>query len=345
MYFAAVVGGASHLWRQRFPDGAPEQITFGPLEEEGIAVAPDGRSLVTSIGMRRSAVWIHDAAGERAIVSEGHASAPRLSGDGTRVFYLFVRDRWLAAMGWLAAAADLRSVDLATGKSDTLLSGQSVTAYAISPDEKEVAFTTTNADGRSQIWLAPLDRRTPPRLIVESGDQVSFGAPGELIFRSLAEGNALARIKTDGTGFERIPTVSFLDKGDVSPDGEWVIVGAVPATSGPPVAEALAVPIRGGVPRTICRGDADTCTAGWSSDGKFFYVGSHTNRRTFAIPVPAGRALPDFSVGGITDLKRDVALPGVQTIEEGLISPGSDPSTYVFTKTDSQRNLFRIPLH
>jgi serine/threonine protein kinase len=66
MYFAAVVGGASHLWRQRFPDGAPEQITFGPLEEEGIAVAPDGRSLVTSIGMRRSAVWIHDAAGERA---------------------------------------------------------------------------------------------------------------------------------------------------------------------------------------------------------------------------------------------------------------------------------------
>ena len=349
MYFAAVVGGTSHLWRQRFPDGAPEQITFGPLEEEGIAVAPDGRSLVTSIGMRRSAVWIHDAAGERAIVSEGYASAPRLSRDGTRVFYLFVRDWWLAARGWLTAAADLRSVDLATGKSDTLLSGQSVTAYAISRDEKEVAFTTTNADGQSQIWLAPLDRRTPPRLIVEAGDQVSFGAPGELIFRSLAKGNALARIKTDGTGFERIPTVSFLDKGEVSPDGEWVIIRA-PATSGHPVVETLAVPIRGGVPRTICRGDADTCTAGWSPDGKFFYVGSDLSlhdltRRTFAIPVPAGKALPDFSVGGITDLKRAVALPGVRTIEEGLISPGSDPSTYVFTKADSQRNLFRIPLH
>ena len=188
MYFAAVVGGTSHLWRQRFPDGAPEQITFGPLEEEGIAVAPDGRSLVTSIGMRRSAVWIHDAAGERAIVSEGYASAPRVSRDGARVFYLFVRDWWLAAGGWLTAAADLRSVDLATGKSDTLLSGQSVTGYAISRDEKEVAFTTTNADGQSQIWLAPLDRRTPPRLIVDAGDQVSFGAPGELIFRSLAGG-------------------------------------------------------------------------------------------------------------------------------------------------------------
>jgi serine/threonine protein kinase len=346
MYFAAVVGGASHLWRQRFPDGAPEQITFGPLEEEGIAVAPDGRSLVTSIGMRRSDVWIHDASGERAIVSEGYASAPRLSRDGTRVFYLLVRDWWLAGRGWLTASADLRSVDLATGKSDTLMSGQPISAYTISRDEKEVAFTTTNADGLSQIWLAPLDRRTAPRLIVERADQVSFGAPGELIFRSLAKGNALARIKTDGTGFERVPTVSVLDKRDVSPDGEWVIIGA-PPTGDRPLVEGLAVPMRGGVPRRVC----DTCTAGWSQDGKFFYVSGDMNtstssaRRTVAIPVPAGQALPDLPVGGITDLKQAAALPGARTIEEGLISPGSDPSTYVFTKTDSQRNLFRIPLH
>jgi serine/threonine protein kinase len=346
MYFAAVVGGASHLWRQRFSDGAPEQITFGPLEEEGIAVAPDGRSLVTSIGMRRSAVWIHDAGGERAIVSEGYASAPRLSRDGARVFYLFVRDWWLAGRGWLTASADLRSVDLATGKTDTLLSGLSVTEYAISRDEKEVAFTTTNADELSQIWLAPLDRRTPPRLIVESGDQVSFGAPGELIFRSRAKGNALARIKTDGTGFELVPTISVLDKRDVSPDGEWVIIQS-PATGDRPVVEVAAVPIRGGVPRRVC----DTCTAGWSQDGKFFYVSGDlktsrsATRRTVAIPVPAGKPLPDFPVGGIADLTRAAALPGARMIEEGLISPGPDPSTYVFTKADSQRNLFRIPLH
>jgi hypothetical protein len=111
--------------------------------------------------------------------------------------------------------------------------------------------------------------------------------------------------------------------------------------------EVLAVPIRGGVPRRVC----DNCSTGWSQDGKFFYVtgdlktSTSSARRTFAIPVPAGKALPDFSVGGITDLKQVAALPGVRTIEEGLISPGSDPSTYVFTKTDSQRNLFRIPLH
>jgi hypothetical protein len=183
-------------------------------------------------------------------------------------------------------------------------------------------------------------------LVVESGDQVSFGAPGELIFRSRSKVNALARIKTDGTGFERVPTVSVLDKLDVSPDGDWVIV-QTPPTGDRPVVEVLAVPIRGGVPRRVC----DTCAAGWSQDGKFFYVSGDLKtstsaaRRTVAIPVPAGKPLPDFPVGGIADLKRAVALPGARTIEEGLISPGPDPSVYVFTKTDSQRNLFRIPLH
>jgi serine/threonine protein kinase len=346
MYFSAVVGGSSHLWRQRFPDGAPEQITFGPLEEEGLALAPDGRSLVTSVGMRRSAVWIHDAAGERAIVSEGYASAPRFSPDGTRAFYLFARDWWLAASGWIPASADLRSVDLASGKSDTVLSGQSVTEYVISRDGKEVAFTTTDGGGESQIWLAPLDRRTPPRLITRAGDQVSFGATGELIFRSLGESNALVRIKTDGTGRQRIPTVSVLDKGDVSPDGEWVIIRA-PGTGTDAVLATLAVPIHGGVPKTVCY----VCSSTWSTNGKFFYVGSGRSAsqtfvgKTLVIPVPAGKSLPDLPAAGINVADGAVGLAGAVTIENGLISPGPDPSVYVFTKTDSQRNLFRIPLH
>ena len=346
MYFGAVVGGSSHLWRQRFPDGAPEQITFGPLEEEGIALAPDGRSLVTSVGMRRSAIWIHDAAGERAIVSEGYASAPRFSRDGTRVFYLFARDWWLAASGWIAASADLRSLDLASGKSDTVLSGQSVTAYVISRDEKDVAFTTRDGSGESQIWLAPLDRRTPPRLIAKAADQVSFGPPGELIFRSLGEGNALVRIKMDGTGRERISPESILNKGEVSPDGEWVIISA-PGTAKDGVLATRAVPIHGGVARNLCV----TCSPRWSPDGTFFYVGSDRSAsptsagKTLAIPVPVGKSLPDLPAAGISVADGTAGLPGAVTIEDGLIVPGPDPSTYLFTRTDWQRNLYRIPLH
>jgi hypothetical protein len=348
MYFGAVVGGSSHLWRQKFPDGAPEQITFGPIEEEGIAVAPDGRSLVTSVGTRRSAIWMHDAAGERAIVSEGYASVPRLSRDGTRVFYLLVRDWWLAARGWVAASAELRSVDLASGKSDSVLSGVSVTDYEISRDEKEVAFTATDSDGASQVWLASLDRRTPPRQIARAGDQVSFGADGELVFRSLEENtNVLVRIKKDGSGRERITTAPVLNKFGVSPDGEWVIVASPPVSENA-VRAAIAVPIRGGTPRNICGAG---CSAKWSSDGRFLYVTSAASAsatssgRTLVIPVPAGTSLPDLPASGIDPTAGVAELPGIQVIEQGSLSPGPDPSTYVFTRTDLQRNLFRIPLH
>jgi serine/threonine protein kinase/Tol biopolymer transport system component len=345
MYFGAGVGGGSHLWRQKFPDGAPEQITFGPFEEEGIALAPDGQSLVTSIGTLRSAIWIHDAAGERAISSEGYAMLPRLSKDGRRVFYLLVRDWWLSATGWVAASAELRSVDVASGKSDSLLLGVSVTDYDISRDEKEVGFTTTDNRGESQVWVAPMDRRTPPRQIARAGDQMSFGAGGSLVFRSLAEKtNVLVRTREDGSGRERIATAPVLDKFGVSPDGEWVIVLS-PGAGVDAVNAVLAVPIHGGAPRKIC---APPCLAAWSSDGRFFYVSLDRNSttstgETLVLPVPAGQSLPELPPSGID--RAAGTLPGARVIEHISLSAGPDPSTFVFTKTDLQRNLFRIPLH
>jgi len=354
MYFGVRVAGSSHLWRQKFPNGTPEQITFGPSEEEGIAVAPDGRSVVTSVGTRRSAIWIHDATGERAISSEGYALTPRLSRDGTRVFYLVARDLLLSgavpgglAGGWLPASAELRSVDLGSGKSDTVLPGVSMTDYDLSPDEKEVAFTTIESDGESTIWLASLDRRTPPRKIAV-GDEVSFGAAGDVIFRSLEEDNALVRIKMDGTGRGRITTVPVEDKFGVSPDGDWVLVWS-PGSGEKDPPGTLAIPTHGGAARKICV----DCWAAWSADGRFFYVAASPTgipstiapTMTLAIPVPAGKSLPDLPATGITLGKARIELPDARVIEHDWLSPGADPSTYVFTRTDQQRNLFRIPLH
>jgi eukaryotic-like serine/threonine-protein kinase len=346
MYFGAGVGGGTHLWRQRFPNGAPEQITFGPLEEEGIAVAPDGRSLVTSIGTRRSAIWIHDAAGERAISSEGYATLPRLSRDGTRVFYLLAREWWQTTASWEPSSAELRSVDLASGKSDSVLLGVSVSGYDISRDEKEVAFTTTESNGESMIWLAPLDRSTPPRQVAR-GDQVSFGADGNLIFRSVEElTNVLVRIKKDGNGREPITTAPIIDKFGLSPDGEWLLVHSPGAGVNVP-SPVLVVPIHGGAPRRVC---PSLCLAAWSPDGKFFYVkfdreSATSPGKTLVVRVAAGQSLPDLPASGIDGAAGGVTLPGARVIEYGSLSTGPDPSTFVFTKTDLQRNLFRIPLH
>jgi len=357
MYFGAEVGGNMHLWRQKFPDGTPEQITFGPTQEEGIAVAPDGRSLITSVGRRQSAIWIHDAAGERPISSEGYASDPRLSRDGKRVFYLLQRGAVVPSSG---PAGELRSVDLASGKTDSVLPGLSVTDYDISLDGREVAFTTTASGGESQIWLAVLDRRSPPRLIVRSGDQVSFGANEELVFRlKEVKENFLYRISKDGTGPQRITTTPFLEKFGVSPDGEWVtaVVPRAREESSESIEvpiETVAVPVHGGgVGKRVC---GRWCAAFWSSDGRFLHVvlnGSTVHAvdtpalkgMTLAVPVPAGSMLPDLPVSGLSSPLEAAPPPGTRVIREGHLSPGPDPSTHVFQRTELRGNLFRIPLH
>ncbi len=88
MYFGVEVQGRRHLWRQSFPDGQPEQITSGPTEEDGVAVAPGGRSLITSISTKQNAVWIHDSHGDHALSTEGYAAAtpPLFSHDGKSLY-------------------------------------------------------------------------------------------------------------------------------------------------------------------------------------------------------------------------------------------------------------------
>ena len=329
MYFSSYVGSSSHLWRQRFPDGTPEQITFGTTEEEGVAASPDGRSLVTSLGIRQSAVWIHDAHGDRPISSEGFAYAPQLSADGKRVYYLLNGQS-------SSPAQELYSMTLASGTTDRVLPGVSPRSYTISRDGKELLFTKGLGRRESEIWLAPLDRHSPPRLITRAGDQAFFGADGEVIFRGLGDKeNFVFRIQKDGSGRRHVFDTPVVDLSGVSPNAAWV-VASLRQDPPQPVPDTLALPVDGGPPQKIC---AAMCGVRWSSDGRLFYV--TINQKTLAIPIPAGRQLPEFPAGGIGIAK----LPGVRDIERASMSPGPDPSIYAFTDSHLQRNLFRIPLH
>jgi hypothetical protein len=102
-----------------------------------------------------------------------------------------------------------------------------VVDYDISDDEREVVFTTKTSSGESKIWLASLDRRQPPRQVAQLGDEVSFGAGEELIFRGLEEKktNVLSRIRKDGTGRARVSNAPIVDKSGVSPDGHKGVNG------------------------------------------------------------------------------------------------------------------------
>jgi eukaryotic-like serine/threonine-protein kinase len=167
MYFGAEVDGSHHLWRQRFPRGDPEQITHGPTQEDGVAVAPDGRSLITSIGIERGAIWIHDSQGERSLHLEGYLegmhvrplSSVRFSSDGKSIFYLMRRDS-------PQSPSELWRTDLESGKHEVVLHGVSIREYDLSSDDREVVFSTQSSGKVLQIWLAPLDRSFPPKLVL-----------------------------------------------------------------------------------------------------------------------------------------------------------------------------------
>ena len=97
MYLTSKAEGLNHIWRQRFPDGQPQQLTFGITEEEGIAIAPDGTSLVTAVAMESSTLWIHDHRGERQIsVLEGNAADPKFAPDGKKLYYRVVKSVQIA---------------------------------------------------------------------------------------------------------------------------------------------------------------------------------------------------------------------------------------------------------
>ena len=348
MYFGAAMEGKRHLWRQRFPDGPPEQITSGPEEEDGVAVAPDGRSLITSIFMRQSSVWMHDSSGDRAVSTEGYAvsndesSIPfSFSVDGRRLYYLLRRDS-------PASPAELWRFHRDSGRSEAVVSGFSIREYDISSDEKEVVFSTRPAGQASQIWLAPLDRSAPPHRIAATGEDVPrFGPNGQVLFR-LTDGKAhyLASMGRDGGNRIKVVPYPIIETRAVSPDRRLALLSVGAESKVPGEVDNIAVPIAGGPARYICR----VCSAAWSPGGKYFYLafdlpcGMNPSGRTLAIPVPPGETLPPLPAAGILTEAEGLAIRGARIIDQGDIIARPDPSTYAYVKSLVHANLFRVQL-
>ncbi len=338
MYFTVGVNGTAHLWRQRFPDGAPQQITSGPAtEESGIAIAPDGRSLITSVGQTQGSLWIHDARGDRLVTLDGSVYAPRMSRDGARVYCLVHRIGERSAFG-------LTQVDLTSGKADRMLTEFPILDFDISRDEQSAVFTTA-ADRRTrQIWLAALDRRSPPRRIATDADHARFARNGEVVYRSLTgTTNGLVRAAVEGGNAVRIFDRPVLEVGDVSPDGEWAIA-LIPRANSSTADEFVAVPVHGGSVRPLCSAG---CTINisrvvkWNPDGSAVYVdaGDSTEaHRLYRFALRPGQTFPNLAGGGPEPPSVGPAVPWED------VAPGPDPSVYVFTRTEQRGNLFRVPL-
>jgi serine/threonine protein kinase/Tol biopolymer transport system component len=355
VYLSSNTGGRFHLWRQRVAGGEPEQITSGPTEEEGVAMCLDGRSLITSVGTGQSALWVHDARGDREVSSEGYSFLTSIgmtfSPDGSKLYYLVQRGTSRAISG----AGDLWVAELGSGRNEVVLPGFSITDYAISLDGKRVGFVAVDAEGKANIWEASLDRRFAPRQLAPAIAEARpiFGGAGDLFFAA-AEGklNYVYRIKEDGTGLQKAIPDPIVFFGGVSPDAEWVVaLAALPGEEAS--AAVMAYPAGGGAPVQLC----DRCLVRWAPDGKFLYVSfltwdangaeqreSEKPHKTFAIPLTHTHAFEGLAARGFKSEAQLAAVPGVRAIDQPFVLPGPEPSVYAFPKETAHRNLYRVPL-
>lgn len=335
MYFSSDAGGRFHIWRQHFPDGEPEQVTSGPTEEEGIAVAPDGKSLITSVGLRESTVWVRDRKGERQVSSEGYADFPQFSPDGKNLYYL-VRPHGVSGQ---FVSGELWVADLATDQSERLLPGFLVTGYDISHSGTEVVFSAMDEKNQSHLWLASLDSRFPPREFSskDNEDEPQWDLSGHIYFRA-AEGksNFVYRMKEDGSERVKAFPDPIFEIDAVSPDGRWV-VSSTEAPSG-----AMALPLDGQTAVTICPG---YCLAGWAPDGRSFAVILNTmgSTETLVVPVSPPSSVPTLPAAGLETREEMEKVRGAK-IMDGVVILGPGPGLSASVREDVHRNLYRVPL-
>jgi len=352
MYLCSRAGGGFHIWRQRFRESGtlpePEQITSGPTEEEGIALLPDGGSIITSVGLMQSSVWVRDPKGERQVSLEGYAYLPKFTPDGKRLLYA-VQKSGSAGQG----QRELWVANMDSGRSEPLLPGFLLSeaplggGYDISSDGRRLVIDALDREGRSRLWLAPLDRRSPPRQIPHAeGDGPLFGAGGEIFFRGREGAYGFAyRVREDGTGLQKAIEYPVIETKAVSPDGKWLVVYARPHREA--TGATLAFPMGGGPPVRLYGPGLDLQ---WSRDARLLFLsvqkGFYSGRagNTYVLSLPPGRMLPEICAGGFGSEAEIASLPGVRVINSPDVAPSPRPEVYALSRETVQRNLYRIPV-
>ena len=350
MYFTSNASGSFQLWRQRFPDGTPEALTTGPTVAEGIAVSPDGRSVITSMGMVQRSVWIHENGSERQVSAEGNALLPAwgdgfptsvFSPDGRKLYYLVES----GARGGFGNG-ELWVKDQASQTSEAVLPGLHIASFDISSDGQRCVFSAFGADGKSYIWLARLDRRSSPQqLLPQEALGPVFGSDEDVYFRAL-EGKLsyIYELKLGSGRVRKFVTDPVINSPIISPDGQW-IVSTTPLTGQDDPAVVKAYPKSGAESRVVCQ----RCFLKWTRDKESLFVsfggGSiMPEGKTYVFTLPRGKAFPDLPVGGIKTEADVRKLRVTSVIDHAYVFPGVTSSVYAFDHQIAQRNLYRIAI-
>jgi hypothetical protein len=182
-----------------------------------------------------------------------------------------------------------------------------------------------------ELWIAPLDRRSPPRkLSVRQSSGLAVSANGDMFYTAQAgNGNSLYRVRPDGIEQKLLDLPAEPVRGfSVSPDGRWA---AFPWG---------VYPLGGGSPVAVC----NHCNVSWGPDGHsmllHFNVLMGAKNASVILPYKNGAlpSLPRASIG-LEDAEK---IPGAQVIAS--VGATVSGSSIAYQKVAQQANLFRITL-
>jgi hypothetical protein len=232
--------------------------------------------------------------------------------------------------------------DLQTGKTDRVLPTYAMTDYAISHDGKKIVFSMRDQGGHSALWIAPTNRRSSPVKISSTAveDSPQFLPNGDVVFRAVeSDANFLYRMKDDGTERRKLSSERVIDALTVSPDGLW-FAASVKGPDEEHSAALKALPVDGGDSVPLCQ---DYCRVVWDTSGKFLYVGFFKTFNRSVVMALQDSGLPKLPAGGIATLDDAAAANGAAVIPQGVKS-AFGLSLYAYTRENTRRNLYRVPL-
>jgi len=206
-------------------------------------------------------------------------------------------------------------------------------SFDLSPDGRQVVYSSIDAAGVSKLWLAPLNRRTGPRMLTPTeGLGPVFGRDDEILYRSRENGQGyIFQLQLGSGAIRKVISEPAINSPIVSPDGHW-IVSRTPANDQDRTGVVKAYPRDGGTPLMLCA----RCFPKWTSDGRWLNISG------FLLPLAPGKMFPVLGPGGLTEESMRL-IPGARAISSASF-PGVSSSVYAFEKQSIQRNLYRIVL-
>lgn len=147
-------------------------------------------------------------------------------------------------------------------------------------------------------------------------------------------------MKGDGTRRRKVTTERVLDAIAVSPDGRWVVASS-PNPDQEHMIAIKAFEVDGNEAVPLCLG---YCLLNWDIAEKFVYVYfPQLSPSSYALPVLHDSGLPRLPPAGIARLE-DFKNAKTAAVIPYLLHSAVNPSFYAYTRQNTGRNLYRIPL-